>query len=270
MRYTLLEMVQLILSSMDSDEVNDINDTVESLQVANLLKSCFYDCATDLNLHEHEDMIQLEPSLDNAKPCIMYPPSNCTRIDWIKYDNATLTDPETVYRVCEYLPLGEFLENTGRLGSSAGGNTDSMIVNDQDGNDYTFWFENDRAPMYYTHFGNNTIIFDAFDLNVDSTLQKSKTLCFGARFPSWTMTNSFIPNLDPTQFSYLINRAKTRAFVELKQQQNPDASGEARRQKIVIQKRKRRLPQGSEFERLPKFGRTGPYLGYNKVIRGKD
>jgi len=33
MKYTLLKMVQLILSAMDSDEVNGISDTVESLQV---------------------------------------------------------------------------------------------------------------------------------------------------------------------------------------------------------------------------------------------
>jgi len=274
MKYTLLEMVQLILSAMDSDEVNDIADTVESNQVATLLKSVYYDCATDLNLHEHEDLIQLEPSLDNAKPCLMYAPSTVTRIDWIKYDNASIDYPGTGnYQYVTYLPLSQFLEYTENLSNADQTNQSSMIVNDNEGNDYTFYFQNDRAPSYYTHFRNSVILFDAYNSDEDTTLQKSKTLCFGAKYPGWTMTNTFIPDLDPTQFSYLINRAKTRAFVELKQQANPDASGEARRQKIVIQKRKRKLPMGSEFDRLPKFGRTGPYLNspfYSKILRGND
>lgn len=41
MRKTLLEMVQDILSEMDSDEVNSINDTVEAEQVATIIKNCY-------------------------------------------------------------------------------------------------------------------------------------------------------------------------------------------------------------------------------------
>ena len=39
---TLLEIVQDILSDMDSDEVNSINDSVESLQVAQIVKTAYY------------------------------------------------------------------------------------------------------------------------------------------------------------------------------------------------------------------------------------
>jgi hypothetical protein len=38
-KMTLLEIVQDILSDMDSDEVNSINDSVESLQLAQMIKS---------------------------------------------------------------------------------------------------------------------------------------------------------------------------------------------------------------------------------------
>lgn len=271
MKYTLLEMVQRILSAMDSDEVNSYNDTIESNQVATLLKQTFYDCATDLNLHEHEDLIQLEPSLDNTKPTLMYPGSTVTRIDWIKYDNADTENPDSRYVPVCYLPLAEFIERNQQLAGNTTGVTGTMTVPDSDGELYTFYYENDRHPTYYTHFGNNVIIFDAYDSVVDTTLQKQKTMCFGAKYPSWTMSNNFIPDLDPTQFAYLINRATTRAFIELKQTQNPDSSGEARRQKIVIQKRKRRLPMGTEFDRLPKFGRSGPFISnVNRILRGND
>lgn len=269
MRYTLLGMVQLIMSSMDSDEVNDINDTVESVQVASLIRSCFYDCATDLNLHEHEDLIQLEPSLDGDKPCLMFTPTTVTRVDWIKYNQVDEDENfEDQYKLLSHVDLHDFIEMT--QGVSNNSNSGQQLVVDSEGNEYPFWYENDRAPEYYTHFGNNTIIFDAYDAAVDTTLQKSKTMCFGAKYPAFQMVNNFIPDIDPTQFSYLINRAKSRAFVELKQQPNPDASGEARRQKIVIQKRKRRLPDGTEFDRLPKFGRRAPRMGIPRHLRNGD
>lgn len=268
MKSTLLEMVQHIASAMDSDEVNDINDTVESTQIALLLKQCYYDCATDLNLEEQEDLIQLEPSIDINQPCLMTTPTNVTRVDWIKYDLQTVDDPTIQYVQLEFLPLANFIESTQAAANNS--NTDTQLVQDDQGDDYTFYFETDRHPRYYTVFGNHTLLFDAYDSAVDSTLQKSKTLCFGARYSNWTMSNSFIPDLEATQFSYLINRAKSKAFVELKQQQNPDASGEARRQKIIIQKRKRKVFQGTEFDRLPKYGRTGRLYQERRYIRGSE
>ena len=36
-------MVQDVMSSMDSDEVNSITDTTESLQVARIVRACYFD-----------------------------------------------------------------------------------------------------------------------------------------------------------------------------------------------------------------------------------
>ena len=40
MKRTLLEMTQDILSAIDADEVNSIDDTVEATQVATIIKNC--------------------------------------------------------------------------------------------------------------------------------------------------------------------------------------------------------------------------------------
>ena len=40
-KMSLLEMTQDILSDMDSDEVNSINDSVESLQVLGIIKNTY-------------------------------------------------------------------------------------------------------------------------------------------------------------------------------------------------------------------------------------
>lgn len=48
----LIEYVQDILSSMDSDEVNSISDTVESMQVATILKNCYEELVANIELPE--------------------------------------------------------------------------------------------------------------------------------------------------------------------------------------------------------------------------
>lgn len=42
MKYTLLELTQRILESMNSDEVNSIGDTEESMTVANIIKESLF------------------------------------------------------------------------------------------------------------------------------------------------------------------------------------------------------------------------------------
>ena len=42
-RMNLLQIVQSIMSDMDTDNVNSINDTIEALQVAQIVKDTFYE-----------------------------------------------------------------------------------------------------------------------------------------------------------------------------------------------------------------------------------
>lgn len=76
MKYTLIELVQRILESMDSDEVSDISQTPESLAVANIVKECYFNIISGLDLPESKGIFQLDASTDSAKPAIMTLPSN--------------------------------------------------------------------------------------------------------------------------------------------------------------------------------------------------
>lgn len=46
-KLTLLDIVQDILSDMDSDTVNSITDSVESLQIAQIVKTTFFEIITE-------------------------------------------------------------------------------------------------------------------------------------------------------------------------------------------------------------------------------
>lgn len=89
---TLLDLTQNILSALSSDEVNSINDTVESLQVATIVKNKYFDIVNRVNLPEHDQLIQLEPSLDQTMPVMMFVPEDVAQIKWLKYFDTNVND----------------------------------------------------------------------------------------------------------------------------------------------------------------------------------
>lgn len=91
MKLTNLEYVQSILSSLGSDEVNSVSDTTESRQVLDMLKTSYFNIISRAGLTEHDQLIQLDPSLDPEIPVIMYIPDGVSKLKWLKYFNASST-----------------------------------------------------------------------------------------------------------------------------------------------------------------------------------
>src|SRR5712671_4708655 len=85
-------MVQNILSSLDSDEVNSVGDTVESRQVANIIQNKYYDMVSRGFFPEHNKLLHLDPSNDPIRPTLMFVPSGVSKINWIKYFNSNVLD----------------------------------------------------------------------------------------------------------------------------------------------------------------------------------
>ena len=265
MRYTLLEAIQLILSSMDSDEVDNYDDTVESLQVAHILKSVYYDLATDLNLPEHDCFFELNASGDNAKPTLMTLPTNCTRLDYLEYNIKEASETYANYKKLTFIPIDQFMDMQNSLRNQTS-NVGQMTIT-SNGESFEVMYADDKWPTYYTTFGDGTYLFDSYNSDEDTTLVKAKTRAYGSTYPVFTLSNSFYADLEPTQFSLWVNRAKVRAFSELKQAANQEAAGEARRQKIIVQKRKRRTPDTQEVFKVARFGRTMSDNGIPKRLK---
>lgn len=257
MKFTLLEIVQEILSAMDSDEVNSIDDTIESYQVALIVRSVFYDLAIDLGLPEHETLFQLEPSGDPDKPVLMYVPTNVSLVRNIKYNIQEADEDFANYRSLDYRPFEEFITEQSSLNTSES-DVGEVSITPNGIDAFKVMYRTNEQPRNYTTFDDYTFIFNAYDSTLDTTLQKSKTLCMGVVYPTFDLVDTFTPDIDPPQFSLLKNRAKVRAFSELKQQQNQEASQEARRQKIIVQKRKITTPRLPDVLDHPRrFGRKG-------------
>lgn len=253
MRLTLLEMVQHILSAMGSDEVSNYDDTVESYQVALLIRQAFYDCAVELGLPEHESLYQLEASGDSNKPCIMFLPTTATRLDTIYYDNKVAGETNSKMVQVQWMDWEDFFRMQTALTGETTDVGQQVVTNNSQS--FNVMYRKNAFPRYYTTTDENTIIFDGFDIVTDTTLTKAKSMAYGAVFPSFTMTNSAYPDLNPTQFPYLLAKAKTRAFMEIKQQQNAESAAETRKQKIVVQKRQNTVTKDRAINDVFRSGR---------------
>lgn len=275
---------------MSSDEVNSIGDSTESLQVAHILKRKYYDIASRSDLPEHNQLFQLNPSLDPTQPILMYIPDGIGRVEWMKYFNsgsnveATITSPQdpqiegdTIapgvespvgYQYVTMLPIEQFMDMTSKF-DPAMSFVDSFTFSDTSNKfpgNFTFYYRDDKQPQYCCILSNFYVIFDSFDNTQDTTLQASKSQCFGQVVPHFSLEDLFIPDLDAQQFPLLINEAKSLAFYELKQQPHAKAEQEVKRQWSTVQKNKSLNNKPDYFEQIADFGRKSPYTHHRRIV----
>jgi hypothetical protein len=261
MKYTLLELTQAVLSSMDSDEINSITDTVESQQVVEVIKTVYDDIISRSDLHSNNTLFNLTASSDVTKPITMSMPESIDRIEWLKYDTRLLTDTGPNWTIMRYLPPESFIDFMHQYDQN-----ESYIESfDHIIDDFTlhFTYRNDQGPTYYTTFDDELIFFDSYDAEVDSTLQSSKTIGFGQRASTFQKLDAFVPDLRPQQFALLLNESKSLAWAELKQTVHEKAEVSARRNWRHLQKTRQTTPDGTNFiqgnhnfDKLPNFARN--------------
>lgn len=96
-KLTLLDMTQRILSSMDADTVNSFSDTIESEQVAYVIRDVYYDLINNIEIPEHRKLITLTALGDTAKPSHMQIPDGIRRIDEVRYNTVKSGDTAKDY-----------------------------------------------------------------------------------------------------------------------------------------------------------------------------
>ena len=94
---TVLAIVQQILSDGDGDIVNGIADTVESQQVADLLKDVFDQIVEQYDMRLHNTLQQLTAT-SSSTPTIMERPEGFHDIQWVKYDKKLAVADDQSYQ----------------------------------------------------------------------------------------------------------------------------------------------------------------------------
>jgi hypothetical protein len=249
MKMTLLEMTQDILSDMDSDFVNSITDTPDAMQVASVIRTTYYELFA-LRVWPHSGtLISLESSADSNKPNYLRLPDKVYNIEWIKYNRRGVDDAQDRFVDVKPISPKEFMD---RVMARSTSDDKVTVVTDFSGVGLNIL--TNKAPEICTTFDDEWVVFDSYDSDVDAILQSSKSQGFVYLEPSFTLEDTFVPEMPAKAFPYLLSEAKSVCFNSLKQLPNAKEEQRSRRQRTWLASEKRRV--GNYIVDRPNWGRN--------------
>jgi hypothetical protein len=233
MKLTLLDMTQNILSALDSDPVSSIDETVEAVQVAEIIKESYFELISQRDWPFLFQLGQLQGLGDVLKPTTMRLGPEWNKLKWIKYNkkDVTYAHPDVFADI-----ISNRVEQAGVINSAG------FVIN--------------QDPVYWTSYDDTTIVFDGYNSAEDTTLQASKTTIYGTVQATWQQVDSFIPAIPEKFFPTLLAEAKSQAFVNLKQQANAREERKATRGRMAMRNEAWRNENGEvKYNRKVNYGR---------------
>jgi hypothetical protein len=233
MKLSLLDMTQNILSALDSDAVSSIDETVEAVQVAEIIKESYFELISQRDWPFLFQLGTLQALGDLNNPTRMRIPDTWNKIKWVKYNKKDVT----------YMEPEAFTDMIINRKEQAGVINSAGYVINQD-------------PVYWTSYDDTVLVFDGYDSSVDSTLQASKSLSYGTVQATWQHIDSFVPNIPEKFFPTLLAEAKSQSFVNLKQQANAREERKATRGRMAMRNEAWRNENGeAKYNRKVNYGR---------------
>ena len=239
MKSTLLQVVQSILSDMDSENVNTLSDTVEAQQIASVVEDTYFNIIAARDIPEHNKLIPLVSLSSTARPTHFTYPARTKQLMRVDYNIGTASSPD--YREIVYVEPLVFID---RMDETA----KKVTTVDQS---VELFVATDKDPSYYTSFNDNHIIMDAYDVSVEANLASNKTRAFCAIYPTFSQTDSFAIDLDQTLMPLLLAEAKSACMSLFKGGSDPKVEQAARRLKSYVQndQYKTRLASRNQYGR---------------------
>lgn len=248
-KMTLLDLTQDILNDLSADPVNSIDDTVESQQVAQIVKSTYFALMHVRNWRGNQQLLNLIASGDDSLPTHVTLPENLSELTFVNYDCRLQSDNRKVYRAVRYVYPDEFLRRQNQYDDTV-----DYIDVIQDPSGVQLLIRNDMPPTVWTSFDDKVLVFDSYNKNVEDTIQSAKIQAMGYVTPGWLMEDDYIPVLPEEAFTLLLEEAKSRASMKLNQQADQKAEQEAGRQNRWLAGKQWRAHKGA---RTPNYGRRG-------------
>lgn len=249
MKMTLLEMTQDILNDLDSDSVNSIADTVESEQVAQIIKTCYFEIIGNRNWPHLRKLFQLESSGTLQRPNYLRIPITLKEMEFFKYE-VQKDGGKIVQKEIKYKEPDDFLRFISTRSS-----TDPNVTTVIDHSGSKLLIRNDVAPTYWTSFDDFNLVTDSYDKAADDTLQNTKSQCLGYLHPTWVHVDAHVPDLPYEAFPALLAEAKSTAFISVKQMANQKAEQKAARQQRWLSRKAWRVEGEIRFDNYGRKGR---------------
>ncbi|GAF77753.1 unnamed protein product [marine sediment metagenome] len=236
---------------MDSDDVNSIDDTVESQQVAEIVRQSFFDMLATRNWPHLSGLIQFEASGTPSQPTHLKIPPNVKEVNFIKYDKRIDADNPMLMQDVIYLDPYDFLTHTYQRD-----NTQDTVDTIDNGDGVKILILNNQAPQYWTSFDDVYVVMDSYNNVMDSTIQNDKMQVKAYSSPTWEASDDFVPDLPSEAFSNLVAEAKSNAFLVLKQMVNQKAEQTAKKQSSWLSRKAWVAHGGVKYATYGRRGRT--------------
>lgn len=250
---TLLQLTQDVLNDISSDEVNSINDTPDSVQVATIIKNVYLEMIAHRNWPHLRKLIQLQASGDSTLPTHMTVQDEIKELSFINYNCARVEDGyKRLFQPMKWKEQDDFLRYL-----NSRDNTQSNVIDVMDpSSGITLSIRNDLPPACFTSFDDKTLVFDSYDSAVEDTLQQSKIQAMAFVNPTWVHSDTAVPDLPEEAFPALLSEAISVASLRLNQAADQKAEQSSQRQQAWLARKVWRVNGGVRY---PNYGRKAGY-----------
>jgi hypothetical protein len=232
---TNLEMVQNILSSMDSDNVNSISDTEEAVQVETVLKEVYENIISRRRWEFLNKTRLLENVGDITKPNKMKIPTNVTRVECFRWKtiDETVEPNEEKWKELKYLNPCDFIGHVQSRDVAQLALQDRvLVVYNDDGVEMPM--VTDKEPEYWTSFDDVHVYLDNFIAGSFTTATEGRTSVQVTQQQLFVKGDVAIQFLPVEMFSLFLAETKSTCWMNFKGAANQKAEQVAARQYIKM------------------------------------
>lgn len=221
MRYTNYEMLKSIARAINSDEVDTLDETLESLDILEIMSRTLDDICSRRYWEFMKDKVaQLEAGTHAVELSI---PDAVVHIQTLRYNTVN------GWKTLTYLEPDHFMRRLQEKPASY----DTVVINGVE-----IYPSNTDDPTYYTSFDEVNLVFDAYDSSVDASgLDYTKTYLQGIVKPTFNFaenSDAITQAIPELMFNYWLWEAISVASVELREITNNRAERSARRAYIRL------------------------------------
>lgn len=232
---------------MDSDDVNSISDTEEALQVVDIIEDTFNDLIIDIDPPSINTIGQLQSLSDLTQPTTMKVPDSFSEIGTIKYEITSSGDANRSFRDLDYCEPQDFVD---KLLIRNSGDVNVQEVSTPSGTPLLVF--NDQFPRFWTSFDDENVVADSYDSIESTTLIGSKTTVLCKILPTFTKSDTYIPELPEKYFPLFLAESKRACHLYLLKQ---DSATDAKRSLAGNSKIKSHKRKTNDSKKQIKFGR---------------
>lgn len=232
-------MVQSILNSMDKENVNSITDLEESQQIALTIKETYDNLMTDRDWSFLKLVTQLQAVGDLTQPTKIKIPVSIRKIEKLKYNKKELGDTTNKFLDVTYLSPVDFINI---VCSRSSDDSNAVVSTLETG--VPMVIHDDIAPMYWTSFDDEFIYFDSYDSAVDTTVQASKSLIYAVKAPTFTVDDTFEPDIPEKMLTMLLESARRVCSKRFNQQVDEEAEISSKKKYNSLRNRESRSDGG--------------------------